>query len=164
MKLIYLKILGSAILVFAAVGGASKLSALAQSRVEQIAAFLSLLRYIKAQVAYFKTPVNEIYLSFENSVLEKCGFISALRENGMISALENTSENLYIEKAERELLYLFACELGGSFKEEQVKSCDYYIESLQLIYTEQKAELPRKKKLYKTVFLTVGIMIIIMFL
>lgn len=162
--MIYVKLAGAFALLAGSLYMSSQMSALGYRRLRQTEAFLSLLRYIKAQVSCYKTPVLEIYETFENKTLAECGFITKLRKIGMADALTECEGDLYIDKAEFDLLHSFADELGGSFKEEQLNSCDYYIGTLEEIYKEQKEELPQKCKLYKTLFLAAGIMIIIVFI
>lgn len=155
--------LAGALLIFAtSLYLSAQIGLLAQRRMRQTEAFLALLRYIKAQVACFKTPVAEIYQSFQNRVLEECGFLAALRERGLGEALDTCEGALFLSEAEFELLHAFADELGRGFQEEQLDSCDYHIGALEAHYAKQKEELPKRCKIYRTLVLTAGIMLIIL--
>lgn len=162
--MIYVKLLGSGTILAVSLYISSQITLLAQRRLRQAESFLSLLRYIKAQVACYKTPVAEIYQSFHNRTLEECGFIEALRSSGLEGALCACEGDLYIDQAEMELLHAFGNELGRGFQEEQLNSCDYHIGALEELYAKQKDELPKKCKIYKALIFTVGIMIIIIFI
>ncbi|NLK39197.1 MAG: hypothetical protein GX303_02955 [Clostridiales bacterium] len=157
----YIKLFGAATILLVSLYLSSQITTFAQRRMRQTEAFLILLRYIKAQVACYKTPVAEIYQSFNNRTLEECGFVNVLREKGFEAALYECESMLYIDQNEFELLYAFASELGRGFQEEQLNSCDYHIGALEELYAKQKNEMPKKCKIYRTLIFTIGIMIII---
>ena len=83
----YIKLFGAATILLVSLYLSSQITTFAQRRMRQTEAFLILLRYIKAQVACYKTPVAEIYQSFNNRTLEECGFVNVLRERALSGSL-----------------------------------------------------------------------------
>lgn len=133
-------------------------------RVRQTEGFLLLLRHIKAQISCFCTPVCDIFSSFENEALACIGFLDTLKKNDFSSALDICREKIYLDGEEINLLSAFGEELGKSYRQEQIENCDYYIGELESSYTRRREEQPRKSRLYRSLVLTGGLMVIIVFL
>ena len=130
-------------------------------RVRQTEGFLLLLRHIKAQISCFCTPLCDIYRDFENDSLSSVGFLSALREGGFSYALEVCRGKIYLEHDVINMLLGFGEELGKSYREEQLEFCDYYISQLECSYDKNRKEQPQRSRLYRSILMTGGLMVII---
>ena len=134
-------------------------------RLEQCEGFLLLIRHLKAQISCFHTPLGRIYASFTHGELERCGFLPILRQTGNLSmALKDAKKDIWLSEEEFTLLNAFAGEVGGSYVDEQISCCDYYIGELERAYKERREEIPGRKKLYRSLFITGGLMLAIVLL
>ena len=139
-------------------------SAMERRRVRQTEGFLLLLRHIKSQISCFCTPVRDIFFSFENDSLERTGFLSEAKKGDFVSALNSCRDKIYLDGEEINLLLAFGEELGKSYRDEEIKNCDYYIRELENLYSKRREEQPNKSRLYRSLVLTCGLMVIIVFL
>ena len=131
-------------------------------RMMQCEGFLQLMRHIKAQITCFRMPLSRIWTSFSSDELERCGFLSALREcQDVEKALMLSKENIWISADELHLLRSFSGELGRSYADEQIACCEYYIEELERMCAERKNAGPMRTKLYRSLFLVGGMMLVI---
>ncbi len=135
-----------------------------ERRLREGEGFLQLLRYIRAQIACFATPLPEIYAAFENEALAACGFLAVLREGGIEAALAACRDSLHAEKAERKTLLEAARELGGGYREQQLATCDYYIGALEELCRTRRAEYPGRLRLGRTLIFCGGGALLILLL
>lgn len=134
-------------------------------RLQQCEGLLLLLRHIKAQISCFHMPLGRIYATFSSEELERCGFLEALRQTEDISkALDSAKGEMWLSGEEMTLLRAFSGEVGASYVEEQIACCDYYIGQLEQAYAERKTALPARRKLYRSLFITGGLMLVIILL
>ena len=139
-------------------------SSMEMRRVRQSEGFLMLIRHIKAQISCFCAPLGDIYRDFENDTLYSIGFMTSLRENGMRAALEECREKIYLDEQEIDMLCAFGDELGKSYREQQIEYCDYYISALEQSYQKSREQQPARSRLYRSLVLTGGLMVIIVFI
>lgn len=159
-----LKVCGSLTLLILTLYLCCQASTLERRRVKQTEGFLLLLRHIKAQISCFCTPVRDIFFSFENEALERAGFLCEAEKGDFASALSSCRDKIYLEGEEINLLLAFGEELGKSYREEQLESCDYYIGELEALYAKRREEQPKRLRLFRSLVLSGGLMVIIVFL
>jgi stage III sporulation protein AB len=137
-------------------------SAISRRQLRMTEALISLTAYIKGQIEFFSAPLVEIYGGFSNETLEKCGFITVLRKEGLSAALEEIRPSLPPDVYDS--LAAFASGLGKSVKQSQLDLCEYHIEALRASYTEQKEALPKKTRLYTSLSVMAGLTAVIILL
>lgn len=98
------------------------LVAFEQKRYRQAEGFLSLLRHIRLQIDCFSLPVSRILSTLPPQIRETCDIPANAHD--FPELLANTRLLLPAEACE--LLSSFAKELGSSYREEQLRLCDYY--------------------------------------
>ncbi|MFA5561730.1 MAG: stage III sporulation protein AB [Eubacteriales bacterium] len=131
-------------------------------RMAQSEGFLLLVRHIKAQIACFRLPLGEIFHTFAHAELERCGFLPTLREGrDFAAALQAAAPAIWLSAEESGLLRAFAGELGRSYREEQVACCEYYAGELEQAYAQRRRDHPTRAKLYRSLFVTGALMLII---
>lgn len=111
-----------------------------------------LLARLQSDIGERGVPLFEIYQTFENEALAANGFLSVLRKEGLARALA-----LYppaVSADVRRELTLYAAELGGRFLEEERHSAARAVSVMAEGVRQLHAELPRKLKLKKTLFMT----------
>lgn len=153
-----IRFFGALLIVLASFGLGTLYSLLLKKECRVIAGFISLFRLIRARIECFDQPLYEIYRDFESPELSASGFISELRENGFIPALEKCRPSLSISDSAYSVLSEAGSELGKSSSSEQIRHCDRYIRILEDISSELCSELPRRSKAAKSLSCALGIM------
>ncbi len=138
------KILGILLMLF--VGGVAAYSSVSYEKrtVFVLDGWIDLIRHIRTQIDCYLTPLNEI--------LEDCPD----GERDLEALFGRTS--VYLDANVRHLLESFKRDIGGSYREQQLRLCDSCIEELRCRRASRAAELPTRLKLSVTltVCITVG--------
>ncbi len=130
-----------------------------KERLRAIDAWLVLLRYLRTQIDCYLLPIAQI--------LEKApqDFFLPLRGGARAESMEALLECSlpYLDAESAALLREFASEVGGSYREEQLKRCDHYLSCLEAQKERLSGELPKRTKLYHALFscLSMGIAILL---
>ena len=109
-------------------------------RLSVLDGWIGLVFYIRSQIDCYLTPLNEILNGADRELLRACMGDGHCRD--LQGILQNSQ--LYLGSEAQRLLSAFVRELGSSYREEQVKRCDYYITSLRTLRDKQMEELPAK--------------------
>lgn len=125
-------------------------------------ALIALLTYIKAQIEFFSAPLDDIYSSFHNQVLDNCKFTENLRQNGFTATLDTIRYSIPDEVYES--LTSFAAGLGKSGRQCQIDLCNYHIEALVTASDVIKDSLPQKTRLYTSLSVMAGLTAVIILL
>lgn len=118
-------------------------AAFERRRLEQAEGFLSLLRLIRLQIDCFSAPVSRILAQCDKSVLAACGITTP--QTDFKALLLDTK--LYLSEEMCRLLTDFAGRLGGSYREEQLRCCEYYLARLAPYCDALRAELPKHERM-----------------
>lgn len=119
------------------------LAAFERRRVTQAEGFLALLRLIRLQIDCFSMPVSRILAECDRRTLVACGVDVPPRDMKALLA----SAKLYQPEEICRLLDDFAARLGGGYREEQLRSCDYYLARLGPYCDKLRAELQGRERL-----------------
>ncbi len=149
-----IKILGGLLLLLAGGMAAFGIVRLERKRLSVLDAWLELLGYVRGQIDCFLTPLDEILKSADKALLDACGYSG--KEPLTLAVLWKDSAP-YPDAECRRLLASLVRELGAGYKEEQLKRCDYYIDSLRRQRDKMAVELPVKLKMGVTVCLCCAI-------
>ena len=140
----YFKVAGILLILAAGALAGLGLSAFERRRCRQANGFLALVRYIRLQIDYFSQPVPRILASCENSVLADCG-VESDKLADLTALLRST--RLYLPEDMCRLLWEFGNRLGGSYREDQLRCCDYLLERFTPYCDRLRAELPKREKM-----------------
>ena len=155
--MIALKLFGGVLIltagVFTAVGSVRR----ERSKLTALEGWIALIRYIRGQIDCFLTPLDEILLA-DRSLLRAC---MGHGNEGSLSELLAASAPLLDEEVNMQLR-AFVREMGGSYREEQVKRCDYYLSVLLALREKRTAELPLRIRLCTTLSLCASAWILIL--
>jgi len=130
--------------------------------------FLKLIRHIKYEISTFLTKQKDIFSSFNDVALEKCGFLNVLKntevtgeESILYKVIAEYKDNLNLSPKTEKLLIEFSKTLGYTSMEEQIKSCDFYYIKLEEEYKELEVQVKKKVKLYRTLGFVFGLAVAI---
>ncbi len=115
-------------------------------------AVIDFITYVKQQITFFCTPTNKLIEEYHDT---------KLRESGIFSS-DGIEANVYLDARGKKLLKDFFARLGKSSAEDQIASCDYTIEGLNALLTEYRSDIPKKYKVYSTLTLIAGSMLLIL--
>lgn len=157
----FYKIAGALVLVLSGFGGAYILNTAATQRATQSEALIAFVRFVRAQIECFAMPASEIILRCDKRLLADCGF-SVLEQD---RSFEELARGISIADGEtREIIESFLRGFGKSYREEQVKECDYYIELLTERRQKIFEELPNKKRVNSALCISSALAAVILLL
>lgn len=164
-----LKYIGAVIVFAACALSGATLCEREKLKLCQCEAFLELFEYVKNQIHYFLAPTKQIYRGFENTVLEKTGFLTRLCEendgvyrNNWIEAFEQCAENIYLSGAQADIVKAFGSHVGKSNEPMQTRNFEYCIKAMETEVTRQKSLCEKNTRLYRTLGITLGAMMAIL--
>lgn len=122
-------------------------------RLAVIDGWLDLIFYIRGQIDCYLTPLNEILLSGDRQLLDAC--MSPHNATDLHAILRASS--VYLDGSAKRLLEGFVREIGSTYREEQVRRCDYYMTALRTQREKLSAELPMRLRLSVTICLCIAL-------
>lgn len=120
------KLIGGMIVVISSIFVALSHRRFQGTRLKTLDGFIALLMYIKGQVDCYALPLYEILMSIPPEILCDCNC-----PEGVESLDELIYESkIYLEEESLRLLEAFSVEFGSTFREEQLRRCDFYLNAL----------------------------------
>jgi hypothetical protein len=123
----------------------------------QFSAYIKLISYIKNQIECYMLPIDTIIAECDIELLSECGSVN--RASTLVDFLDNST--FYIDGDVIRLLYDFAEDFGLKYYNEQIKTCDRYIDELNKsreVYLNQRA---KDKKLSLAICLSISFSLIL---
>lgn len=151
------KILGSALLCLAGVISTVYISKFQKNKLVVTDAFISLIFYIKGQVDCYSKPIGEILIGAPREILKNCRYRDDARLIDMVE-----KNRAYLSDEGYRLMYSFASEFGSTYREEQMKRCDYYIEAMSEERKNMAHEIPDRSRVYSALVICSSLCLIIM--
>ena len=139
----FFKALGLLLLLACGVALGLLLASFHKKRCRQAEGFLALLRYIRLQIDCFSLPVERILATIDDELRADC----RVPENAGDFPALLAGTHLLLPLEMQELLASFCRDLGTSYREDQLRCCDYYLSRLSPYCTRIREELPRRIKL-----------------
>jgi len=152
------KTLGCAFILGSGIFAGNLLNRADTEKLRQLDSIISLLKFIRLQIDYYCVPIKEIFSRAEPSLLIACGTNKtpeSFRE--LLDTLSPPPDSDI-----KSILISFSNELGGSYREEQLKSCDYHINRLTEIRGTLTKEAEKRKKLNRVLPFSIAAAIIIL--
>lgn len=121
-----IKLFGSLLIAASALTAAISNSRFQKKRLQTLDGFIALLLYIKGQIDCYALPLSDILSSLSLDIFYDCNCPEGAETlDEMIE-----SSKIYLGEESRRLLESFSIEFGSTFREEQLRRCDYYITAL----------------------------------
>lgn len=114
-----MKMIGAMLIVMSAAMLSATLCKEAKRRVKAAESLHAMMLFITNRVECFLQPVDTILLAYENDFLEQCGFLPAVRRDGLAATVDSVHINPEYDAALRR----FAEQSGGGYKTEQLALC-----------------------------------------
>ncbi len=152
------KIIGYVLIFLSCALCGYSLSKFYKNKLSCSAAYINMLSSILEKIDMLHLPLNKIYETISVYELERIGYISALRADGIKTSYEKF-ENKFLFDVE----HLDFCEKLGTLPlSDTVKLCNYEITRLSKLLDSQRTEYEKKIKLYPALSLLVGLAVIIL--
>lgn len=95
-------------------------------KLETLDGFISLIMYIKGQIDCYSRPRKDILATLPAEVFCACNCpMGAESLEEMVEA-----SRIYLDEEPQRLLSAFVAEFGSTFRDEQLRRCDYYVSAL----------------------------------
>lgn len=148
-----IKLLGAIIIIASSFGIGHILSESVSKRVTSISLLVDFIEFVSVNITMYKTPLDEIYRSVNNTELLKNGFSKNLHQGVFFAAKK--SGMLYGDE-ECELIKTYEEKIGTASVAEAEKICLYTVSRLKSIEERLRNELPDKWRVYNTVSILAG--------
>ncbi len=124
--------------------------------------FYLLCVHIKEQISCYRTPLTEIYSSFNNAALDNYGFCTLASKYGGKAALNKLKPELKLPDEVFSCLSEFFGRIGSGSCEEELRLCEFTCDKLSGILQKLTGEYSEKKKLARLLGFAVGIMLVLL--
>lgn len=121
-----IKLVGGAVLAIAGIIMALSRRRYEWRKLQTLDGFISFLFYVKGQIDCYARPRSEIFKAMPAEIFCSCNCPQGAE--GMEEMLE--ASKIYLDDEPQRLLAAFASEFGSTFRDEQLRRCDYYISAL----------------------------------
>lgn len=152
--------IGALLLVATSLVIASLLVLSEKKHIRQIAAFVTLIRFIGARIEAFDAPLPDILPDVEAAVLRDCGVRSGVQVTEL-KEIPGACEMLLDEK-EKRLVGLFFRDLGRQYRDDQIRSCAYYAGELEACYAARNAAYPQKRTMIYTLCVCAALAVVLL--
>lgn len=122
-----------------------------------------LLRHIREQIRRFSMPLDEIYMSFHETI-DGGKFDRLLKTEGFEKALSKTSVSLDLPGGVLPCLKSLAGKLGKSDAEEQIDCCEQALSVMEECLNEENKRYPERVKVCRVVSAAAALTAVILFL
>ena len=157
--MVTLKLVGALFFCFSGIVMALSYSHFQIKKLNTIDGFISLLFYIKGQIDCFARPRNDILGGLPAEVFCAC---NCPRGAETLEELVEASR-IYLDEEPLRLVAAFAAEFGSTFREEQLRRCDYYVSALceerKRVFSEVRSKSRAGSALW--ICVSVGLIILI---
>ncbi len=133
-------------------------------KIEQSEALRAMIAHISREIECFKTPLDTIYFSYSNALLEKNGFLDMVRKKSLKCALEERGNVFCYKEDTYKSLLVFADFLGKSECSDQLSRCKYILSLIDEDLKKSREAYPKNRKMYSSLGVLAGVMIIILLL
>lgn len=142
---------GGALILAVGVWIAVRTARYERRRLTTLDAWIELILYIRTQIDCYLTPLDNILAAAPHRLTDRLG-----RGEKDLNALLSRSRPDLDDRA-YEQIEMLLCELGTSYREEQVKLCDYRLALLRDLRGGLAAELPARQKRGVTLSLSAAV-------
>ena len=141
-----LKLLGILLILGAGGAGAYASDHAERRKLSVLDGWIALILYIRGQIDCYLMPLDEIFAYADLPLLTAC--MGTRQERSPTALLQRSSP--FLDPESKRLLESFAREIGSSYREEQIKRCDYYLQILQKNRDQLASQLPARIRVSAT--------------
>ena len=153
-----LRYLGVGIILTTSIGGALSGARLEKKKLQSLDAWIALIAHVRLQIDCYLTPIDRILATTDRALLAAIG-----NEHAQTSDALREAARSYPDAAVARELSAFLATLGTTYRDEELKCCDYHLARLRAHREAMAASLPTrvKAKVTLTLCLAVGSVILL---
>lgn len=148
-----LKILGVILILTAGGLAAATAVRFEQKKIRILESWIDLIFHIRTQIDCYLMPLGEILEQADRALIASC---MCVLPNPNLTQIYHASQ-FYLGNEARRLLCAFVREIGTSYREEQVRRCDYYMSALRGLRSKARDELPARIRVTVAVCVAVSV-------
>ncbi len=133
-------------------------------KIERGEALRGLIAKISREIECFKAPLDTIYNSYSSTLLDKLGFLEVVRKKSLRDALAESGNIFCYKEDTYNALVGFADFLGKSECSDQLSRCKYILSLIDEDLKKSREAYPKNRKMYSSLGVLAGVMIIILLL
>ncbi len=147
---LYLRWGGAVLLMIGALLTSRAYESYLKRRIGEYRGLVSLIAHAEGEIAKFLAHGSELWRSFKDEALEKCGLLPALREGGsLFSAFQESCGNMSLSTAARQRLSELFKKLGQGYREGELSLLSSIKESLSAELDIESAEAEKNIKVVR---------------
>ena len=124
-----------------------------KKRLTVVDGWIDLILYIRGQIDCYLMPIGDILSGGDRALFEAC--MSPANAADLPAILD--ASQIYLDGDARRTLESFVREIGGGYREEQLKRCDFFISSLRTQRERIATELPMRIRLCATLCVCIAL-------
>lgn len=127
---------------------------------EEVLRLLYLLRRKIGSCALTLDQILDAGEGFDH--LDRCGFLSAARERGLLIAFFECEKQFVIEDGDKELLRRYFSDFGSDMMSAELENLSLLIDEFEKKSKQIREEIPKKKKVSSAMIVCTTLMLVIM--
>ena len=148
-----LKILGGLLILSVGIFAAFVSVQYEKKRLTVIDGWIDLILYIRGQIDCYLLPIGDILSGGDRALFEAC--MSPSNAADLPAILD--ASGIYLDGDGKRLVEGFVREIGSGYREEQLKRCDFFIDSLRSQRERIDAALPLRVRLCATLCICIAL-------
>ncbi len=148
-----LKFLGALLILSVGVFAAFVSVQYEKKRLSVVDGWIDLILYIRGQIDCYLMPIGDILSGGDRALFEAC--MSPSNAADLPAILD--ASGIYLDGDGKRLIENFVREIGGGYREEQLKRCDFFISSLRNEREKIAAALPMRVRLCATLCICIAL-------
>lgn len=160
-----MKYIGLCILFFGCTGFGFTFSRRYQTQRNALQVWIWFVQAIQSKIVKERKTLASIFASIQQPYLEETDILPRLRNGeALLDVLISAqNEELRLPRC-KEILITFATSLGSGSILEEAEKCEQALRDLQVLFVQMDAELPKQKRLIQTLSLSLGGILVLLFL
>jgi hypothetical protein len=148
-----LKLLGALLILSVGIFSAFVSVQYEKKRLTVVDGWIDLILYIRGQIDCYLLPIGDILSGGDRALFEAC--MSPSNAADLPAILE--ASGIYLDGDSKHTLESFIREIGTGYREEQLKRCDFFINSLRTQRERIATALPMRVRLCATLCICISL-------
>lgn len=145
------KILGALLLLISSLCFGNSMIKGEAEKINESLAIAELIKYVRDNIEHFVKPLPDIFLSYKNELLEKNGFLTFVRKNGIQKSAEKIDDFFHCDRDVISIFRKFCSDIGGGYRDEEIRLCSFSLSQLERKIEKIKNDHLSKVKMYRTI-------------
>lgn len=160
-----MKYIGLCALFFGCAGFGFSFSKRYQTQRNSLQVWIWFVQTVQSKIVQERKTLGSIFASIQQSYLEETNILPRLRNGETLLDVLTSAQNEELRLPRcKEILMTFATSLGSGSISEESEKCEQALHDLQKLFAQLDAELPKQKRLIQTLSLSLGGVLVLLFL